>query len=81
MLFKLLLLVFDILDDYVFEPIFWIIIMLIQSGIKSINRALDNDLYTSRKDLITGGIALIIISGFLLWYYWFSNFNSKLMRV
>jgi hypothetical protein len=80
-LFKLLLWVFDILDIYVFEPIFWIIVIMFYIGIKSIEDARSGNLYSSRIELITGGLSLIIISGFLLWYYWYSNFNSRLMSV
>jgi len=62
-----------VLDNFLFEPLFYFIMATILFGVYNIEKAREGLLFTSRKSLFIRGFQMIIIGIVLLWYYWFKT--------
>jgi len=62
------------LDVYVWKPLFWLLIVLLLSGLEEISELRKGNFYVSKRNRIVNAISLIFISLFFFWYYWFKPF-------
>lgn len=69
-LFALFKLFLSSLDIYVWEPLFWTLILLFLSGLEQISDVRKGTFYTSKKDKLISAVIMIIISIITFWYYW-----------
>jgi len=70
-LFRFFMFFLSSLDTYVWEPLFWLLIALLLSGIEQISDIRKGILYTPKKIKIVNAASTIIIALLLFWWYWF----------
>ena len=66
----LLRLFLSIIDRYVWEPLFWLLIALFLSGLEQISDIRKGILYTPKKHKIFNAVSMILIAIVFFWWYW-----------
>jgi len=69
-LFRLFMLILSSLDVYVWQPLFWLLVILFLSGLEEISSVRKGIIYTTKKERLISAISTIIIAVLLFWYYW-----------
>ena len=64
-------LIVSILDRYIWEPLFWLLILLLLSGLEELSELRKGYLYVSKQRRMGSAILQILIALILFWYYWF----------
>lgn len=82
-LFNLFKYMCKVLDNFLFEPLFYFIMATILYGVYYIEKGKEGLLFTSKKELFVRGLSMILIGCILLWYYWFKTniYSSVLPRL
>lgn len=60
----------SIIDRYIWEPLFWLIIALFLSGIEQISDIRKGILYTPKKHKLINAVSMILIAIVFFWWYW-----------
>lgn len=69
-LFRLFLYILSSIDLYVWEPLFWLLMLLFLSGIEQISDIRKGIIYTPKKHKMINAASLILIAILLFWWYW-----------
>jgi len=64
------MLILSSLDVYVWQPLFWLLVILFLSGLEEISSVRKGIIYTTKKERLISAILMIIIAVLLFWYYW-----------
>ena len=67
MLFRFLL---AALDVYIWEPLFWLLTILMLSGMEELSEAKKGILYVSKKRRLANAVSQISVAILCFWYYW-----------
>jgi len=79
LLFRLFL---SIIDRYVCEPLFWLLLVLFLSGLEEISEIRKGVFYISKKRRLVNAVSMILVALFYLWYYWLrSGGMDKLISI
>lgn len=66
----LLRFILAVLDMYIWEPLFWLLMILVVSGIEELSQIRQGILYVSRKRRLVNAVSMIIVALVFFWFYW-----------
>lgn len=67
MLFRFFL---KVLDGFIWEPLFWLLTILMLSGMEELSEVRKGILYISKKRRLANAVSQISVAILCFWYYW-----------
>lgn len=58
------------LDVYIWEPLFWLLVILVLSGMEDLSEGKKGILYVSKKRRLVNAVSQISLAILCFWYYW-----------